>query len=527
MSDYIVTLNAPIEYEISVQATEDGTVDGSMGASKTITINGQGLTGPTGPQGNTGPQGIQGETGPQGAQGPTGPTGPQGNTGPTGATGATGPAGAAANTGDIIYTNTSITTVGNVAVTFGTDVQIDGNLTVSGNTVSINVTNLAVEDNMIYLNEGSANANPDLGIVGNYNDGTYHHAGIFRDATDGVFKVFDSYEPEPGAFIDTADASFHLADFQANAASFTALTATGNTSLGGAVGTQSLLVAQTLGSAGSANYISVDGSAGTGTPVIGSWGSNSNVNMTFRTRGTGIYTFATSSTVSAVQFRVAHTTSPVNYVQVTGAATGGKPTISAQGSDTNATLLLTGKGTGAVDTAFYHRIGASYANWVQISGAVSGSNPSISSLGSDTNIDLTLTPKGTGKVNVTSDLSVSGNVTGNTAGFEIGYKDIPQNYTNTSFTIALTDRGKHIYTANGTSQTITIANNASVAFPVGTAISIVSQGAGTITVARGAGVSLYLAANSTSADRTIATYGMATLLKVATDTWFINGAGVS
>lgn len=117
--------------------------------------------------------------------------------------------------------------------------------------------------------------------------------------------------------------------------------------------------------------------------------------------------------------------------------------------------------------------------------------------------------------------------TGNTGGYEIGYKDVPQNYTNTSFTIALSDRGKHIYTANGTSQTITIANNSSVAFPIGTAISIVNQGAGTITVARGSGVSLYLAANSTSADRSIATYGMATILKVGTNTWFINGAGVS
>lgn len=132
-----------------------------------------------------------------------------------------------------------------------------------------------------------------------------------------------------------------------------------------------------------------------------------------------------------------------------------------------------------------------------------------------------------GNVTINGTLTATGNISGNTAGFEIGYKDIPQNYTNTSFTIALSDRGKHIYTANGTAQTITIANNASVAFPIGTAITIVSQGAGTITVARGTGVSLYLAANNTSADRTVSTYGMATLLKVATDTWFISGAGVA
>jgi len=100
---------------------------------------------------------------------------------------------------------------------FTNGVQIDGDLTVSGTTVTIDATNLAVEDNMIYLNSGSAVANPDLGIAGNYNDGTYRHAGIFRDATDGRWKVFKNYTPEPdaSAFIDTSHASFALADIQA------------------------------------------------------------------------------------------------------------------------------------------------------------------------------------------------------------------------------------------------------------------------------------------------------------------------
>jgi len=38
---------------------------------------------------------------------------------------------------------------------------------------------------------------------------------------------------------------------------------------------------------------------------------------------------------------------------------------------------------------------------------------------------------------------------------------------------------------------------------------------------------LYMAGNSTSVNRVVGTYGMATLMKVATDTWFINGTGVS
>lgn len=66
---------------------------------------------------------------------------------------------------------------------------------------------------------GKSAANPDLGFAAGYNDGTYHHAGFFRDASDGTWKVFDGYTPEPdeAVFIDTSHASFELADIQADA----------------------------------------------------------------------------------------------------------------------------------------------------------------------------------------------------------------------------------------------------------------------------------------------------------------------
>jgi hypothetical protein len=65
---------------------------------------------------------------------------------------------------------------------------------------------------------GKSDQNPDLGFAFGYNDGSYHHGGFFRDASDGIFKVFDNYGPEPdnSAFIDTANTTFHLANFQAN-----------------------------------------------------------------------------------------------------------------------------------------------------------------------------------------------------------------------------------------------------------------------------------------------------------------------
>lgn len=97
----------------------------------------------------------------------------------------------------------------------GGDLTITGDLTVNGTTVTVSATNLALEDNMIYLNDGSTISNPDLGIIGNYNDGTYQHSGIFRDATDGVWKVFKGLTIEPGSEINTGHASYAAADFQA------------------------------------------------------------------------------------------------------------------------------------------------------------------------------------------------------------------------------------------------------------------------------------------------------------------------
>ena len=113
--------------------------------------------------------------------------------------------------------NTYIGKSTGITVTVRENLIVEGDLTVQGTTTTINAENLAIEDNMIYLNAISTAANPDLGFAGNYNDGTYAHAGFFRDASDGVWKVFDSYTPEPDATttINTGHATFNLADMQA------------------------------------------------------------------------------------------------------------------------------------------------------------------------------------------------------------------------------------------------------------------------------------------------------------------------
>lgn len=95
---------------------------------------------------------------------------------------------------------------------------LDGNITINGNVTQLDVENIVTTDNMIYLNHDAANAMPDLGFAGAYDDGVYQHTGLFRDASDGIYKFYDGYLPEPDASlnIDTSNASFRLSNVAAH-----------------------------------------------------------------------------------------------------------------------------------------------------------------------------------------------------------------------------------------------------------------------------------------------------------------------
>ena len=126
----------------------------------------------------------------------------------------------------------------------------------------------------------------------------------------------------------------------------------------------------------------------------------------------------------------------------------------------------------------------------------------------------------------TGDFSVAGNITGNVSGFAIGYLNIPQVSFTGNATLAASDAGKHFYSTLSTANTLTIANNTSVSWAVGTAILVVNRGTANINIAQDTGVSLYLTGNTTAGNRVVTTYGMATLLNVAANVWMISGSGV-
>ena len=173
-------------------------------------------------------------------------------------------------------------------------------------------------------------------------------------------------------------------------------------------------------------------------PVLEASGSSTNVNGIVRTKGTGILAFRTNTIDE--QLRVSHTTSAVNYVQVTGGATGTYPAILGTGSDGTVGLQLAGKG-GTIDfrnngigtaTQFSVAFTASSVNYLNATGSgVSGNAPRLFALGTDTNISMAFQPKGTGAIDLVAgssgvNISNGGTVTAITrTGNGTGYTSFP------------------------------------------------------------------------------------------------------
>lgn len=70
-----------------------------------------------------------------------------------------------------------------------------------------------------------------------------------------------------------------------------------------------------------------------------------------------------------------------------------------------------------------------------------------------------------------------------------------------------------------------LPTNASVAFPVGTAITVLNIGAGTCTIkAVTSGTTTVLSSGTVAAQPTLGQYKSAVCIKTATDTWYVVGA---
>jgi hypothetical protein len=174
----------------------------------------------------------------------------------------------------------------------------------------------------------------------------------------------------------------------------------------------------------------------------------------------------------------------------------------------------------------------------QLGGALDAQSNNITSLGT---INTHTIPGGTGTFALTSDITGISNVVEDTTPQLGGDLDLNSNditgtgnvditgtvvaqstlntQTGTTYTLVLTDASKLVTLNNASAITLTIPPNSSVAFPVGTKVDLCQLGAGTVTVAEGAGVTV----NATPTKDFRAQYSAASCIKIATDEWILVG----
>jgi len=94
------------------------------------------------------------------------------------------------------------------------------------------------------------------------------------------------------------------------------------------------------------------------------------------------------------------------------------------------------------------------------------------------------------------------------------------------YTLVLADSYQVLVPINkATAVALKIPTNASAAIPVGSVITVLNKGAGTVTIsAVTSGTTTVLSAGATLAQPTLAQYKSAACIKTGTDTWYIVGA---
>lgn len=245
----------------------------------------------------------------------------------------------------------------------------------------------------------------------------------------------------------------------------------------------------------------------------------------FQITSAGVFSTGTASAIANTQAYILSTTATNTGLVVRGAAS----------QTANLTEWQNSSGTtqAYVDANYNIRsVGAiALGNLSLGSGLITGQTTSTTQVGivikgiSSQTADLQQWQDSTGSV--VSAIGVSGVASGTTttAASGIGFMGMPQNSKSASYTFTAADAGKHIYVTT-TGQTLTIPDNGTVALPIGTTFVVVNAAAVTTSIAITTDT-LLLAGSGTTGTRTLAPYGMATILKITSTSWIVSGNGIS
>jgi hypothetical protein len=128
--------------------------------------------------------------------------------------------------GGVIYatsgTASTNSTTGALVVTGGVGVSgsqyvggsmtISGALTVAGSFNTTSTNSLIVNTPFLFLANTNVGNAVDIGVVGQYNDGTTRYTGIYKTAADGRYRLFSNLVTQPGTTVTTNDGSYVYAD---------------------------------------------------------------------------------------------------------------------------------------------------------------------------------------------------------------------------------------------------------------------------------------------------------------------------
>jgi hypothetical protein len=215
--------------------------------------------------------------------------------------------------------------------------------------------------------------------------------------------------------------------------------------------------------------------------------------------------------VTATKFTTAGT------VIATGNITGGNITtvglISATGN------LTAGNVSGTTVNATTHA-----GTTVSVTGNVSGGNVISSALVQGVTVSASGNVSG-GNILTAGLISATGGITsGDGISDSLGsVRSIPQNGKSANYTLEATDNGRMI---NITSGNVTVPAGV-FASPFGQTVSIYNNQNASNAVVQGAGVTLRLAGTAATGNRTMARYGLSTIVCVAANTFVISGAGLT
>jgi hypothetical protein len=141
------------------------------------------------------------------------------------------------------------------------------------------------------------------------------------------------------------------------------------------------------------------------------------------------------------------------------------------------------------------------------SGTAAGARTNLGAAASGVNADITSLVQ-----------AVAINQSGPIDSTTIGFRGVPQNQQGGAYTLVLADAGKHISISTGG----VVIPASSTAFPIGTTIVIFNNSNATQSITITTDTLRQAGTNNTGA-RTLAVYGVASLIKVATTVWVITG----